>query len=239
MSRKKTSVIWITPIDEFKIIVASNQTLAGILRRLGIAAKAGNYKTLKSRLKIENINVGHLAIGRLDANKGRKISRDLIPLSNVLIEHSSYSRSSLKKRLLREGVLQNVCSECGQIPKWNNKNLILVLDHINGISDDNRLENLRLLCPNCNSQMPTFCGRHKHRPDRMPRKSCSGCKVELSKCTDGVLCRNCFNKTQRRVECPSLEILQKEILQSSFVAVGRKYGVSDNAIRKWLLNTAV
>jgi 5-methylcytosine-specific restriction endonuclease McrA len=49
---------------------------------------------------------------------------------------------------------------CGQQPMWNGKQLVLILDHINGINNDNRLENLRLLCPNCNSQTPTFAGRN-------------------------------------------------------------------------------
>jgi hypothetical protein len=197
--RKKTSVVWTTPSEEFSIIVTTSRTLAEILRRLGIAAKAGNYRTLKARLKEEKFDVGHLPIGRLDANKGRRIPKDVIPLPDVLVEHSSYSRGSLKKRLLESGILQNRCSECKQEPEWNDKKLVLVLDHVNGISDDHRLMNLRLLCPNCNSQMPTFCGRHNYRSNRLPRNLCK-CGAEISVGATGDLCRACLNKKQRQVD---------------------------------------
>ena len=62
---------------------------------------------------------------------------------------------------MKSGILKNKCSICGLDGKWNDKKLIMVLDHINGINNDNRKENLRMLCPNCNSQQPTFAGRNK------------------------------------------------------------------------------
>jgi hypothetical protein len=76
--------------------------------------------------------------------------------------HSQQS-SKLKSRLLCEGVLTNGCYECGSLPFWRGRPLVLVLDHINGDRYDYRLPNLRLLCPNCNSQQPTFAGRNKGR----------------------------------------------------------------------------
>jgi len=235
--RKRKSVIWLTPVKEFKLIVSSSLTLAEILRRLGIQAQAGNYKTLKRRLIEEHIDTQHLPIGCRNY-KGKKISNP-VSLDNVLVEHSSYSRSSLKKRLLREGLLKNECVECGQQPEWNNKSLVLVLDHINGENDDNRLTNLRLLCPNCNSQQPTFCGRHKPRvnwiirENRIPRV-CTGCRKELSRLTVGSLCVVCLGKTNRKVERPEKGLLQEEVQTTNYCAVARKYGVCDNTIRKWL-----
>jgi 5-methylcytosine-specific restriction endonuclease McrA len=64
----------------------------------------------------------------------------------------------LKRRLISESLLENKCSiqECG-LTEWCGRPIVLVLDHINGVNNDNRLENLRFLCPNCNSQQDTFC----------------------------------------------------------------------------------
>ncbi len=73
------------------------------------------------------------------------------------------SRKSIKTYLLNKKILKNECSECHIGPEWNDKELILVLDHINGINNDNTLDNLRLLCPNCNSQTETFSGRNIKR----------------------------------------------------------------------------
>jgi hypothetical protein len=82
-------------------------------------------------------------------------------LGNRLVTDSHANRGQLKKTLIKKGLLKNECYICGQAPEWNGKELVMVIDHINGIHNDNRLENLRLLCPNCNSQTDTFSGRTK------------------------------------------------------------------------------
>jgi transposase-like protein len=83
------------------------------------------------------------------------------PLRKWLTKNSKVSRGGLKKRLTASGLLKNECAICGLVPVWNGKVLVLVLDHENGIRTDNRIRNLRLICPNCDSQTETFKGRNK------------------------------------------------------------------------------
>lgn len=78
-------------------------------------------------------------------------------------KHPQYGTAKLKQRLIKEGYLENKCSDCGLKDTWNNKPIVLHLDHINGVNNDHRLDNLRLLCPNCHSQTDTWCGRGKNK----------------------------------------------------------------------------
>ena len=82
------------------------------------------------------------------------------PIAELLL--TSKSRNAIKSRLLRAGLLQNRCQACG-ISEWRGKPLSVHVDHINGVRDDHRLENLRMLCPNCHSQTDTYSGKNVRR----------------------------------------------------------------------------
>jgi 5-methylcytosine-specific restriction endonuclease McrA len=82
----------------------------------------------------------------------------------VFVENSTYARHKIKDRIIRQSLKPYICQECGLDGNWNGKVLSLQLDHINGINNDNRLENLRFLCPNCHSQTDTWCGKGKRKP---------------------------------------------------------------------------
>ena len=123
------------------------------MRKLGYSGNRGNsIKGLKKYLDDLGIDYSRF----LQKNIVR-FSHPKNELKNILVKDCTYTNMArLKKRVLREGLLGYVCSMCG-IKEWNGKPLVLQLDHINGDNRDNRIENLRLLCPNCHSQTETFC----------------------------------------------------------------------------------
>jgi hypothetical protein len=115
--------------------------------------------------------------------------------------------------------------------------MALILDHINGVPDDHRLENLRILCPNCAATLETHCGRKNLRPKRL--RTCKRCEAEFVPKKRGQLycSRECGSRAKvarRKVERPSHEQLTRELEATNYSAVGRKYGVTDNAVRKWV-----
>jgi hypothetical protein len=169
-------------------------------------------------------------------------TRAAAPLESVLIQGSRYSRASLKRRLFEAGLKSRRCELCGQGESWRGKRMGLILDHINGVPDDNRFSNLQIVCPNCAATLDTHCGRK----NRLPARACARCGQEFEpRYRAHAYCsRDCGTRhpkarhdpkpQTRKVARPSYEQLQTDLASMSFLAVGRKYGVSDNAVRKWL-----
>jgi len=172
-----------------------------------------------------------------------------IPLSKILVESSTYSRSNLKQRLYEEGLKEPVCEMCGQDEVWHGRHMSIVLDHENGVRNDNRLENLRMVCPNCAATLDTHCGRAAEGPPSL--RNCARCgQMFRAKHRKQRFCsRYCGTRApkgtqhrhrgvpcpdRRKVERPPYGQLMREIEATSYLAVGRKYGVSDNAVRKWV-----
>lgn len=89
-----------------------------------------------------------------------------IPLEELLVQDRPVNRRNLKKRLIEVRLLKPECYICG-IKTWLDKLLSLQLDHINGKKNDQRIENLRLLCPNCHSQTETFAGRNSRKKNSL------------------------------------------------------------------------
>ena len=160
--RKNVSKIWTEHNDEeFRMLVKQSVTYSDILRSYGFTNKGGNSITLKKRIKQLGIDTSHF---KQSWELGYLIKHTTQPLEEILVEGSTYNRSHLKRRLIEEFILDETkCSICNCENVWNDSELKFILDHKNGVSDDNRIENLRLVCPNCNSQLPTHAGRNNKK----------------------------------------------------------------------------
>lgn len=92
--------------------------------------------------------------------------RDKYPDKEVFAENSKYPRHCLKRRILQDSLIKYECACCSIGPVWQGKPMILILDHINGINNDNRLENLRFVCSNCDSQLTTYKSKNRNRKSK-------------------------------------------------------------------------
>jgi hypothetical protein len=219
--------------------IAASNSYSEALRRLGMRAAGGNHATLRKYAE----RIWHIPTGHFDPHASQRIQlahREPRPLAEYLTERSTYSRGALKRRLFAEGLKQRRCELCGVGELWHERRMSLVLDHVNGVADDNRLENLQIVCPNCAATLDTHCGRNKPR-------TCPSCETlfrpsskDQRYCTHGCWLASPEMKalnekpSRRKVARPTYEQLLADLRELSWVAVGRKYGVSDNAVRKWL-----
>ncbi len=223
---------------EARSAIAASTNWSQALRLLGLRAAGGNHAVLKRWAERWGISTEHFVSC---AHVGAQLHAHRIPLEDVLVEGSGYTRKSLKKRLFEAGLKSRACELCGQGEIWRGQRMSLILDHINGVHDDNRLENLRIVCPNCAATLPTHCSRNR------ARTVCPTCEREFRKkggrqrfCSQACWqaspeCKAAKAKARRRkVDRPSYKQLLADLQELSWVAVGAKYGVSDNAVRKWL-----
>lgn len=226
--------------DDLRAVIAQSECWSDALRLLGYEPKGHNYRTLKRRVKEWGIPTDHFDpnVGRRRAAAARKI-----PLDELLVENSSYPRGQLKRRLFAAELLPHVCELCGQGEIWHGKRMSLVLDHINGVPNDNRLCNLQMVCPNCAATLDTHCGRNVPRQRKCP--ACGRtfaprnmlhryCSMSCWGAVAAKLYKGSTHPQQRKVPRPSYDQLMEDLSSMSYCAVGRKYGVSDNAVRKWI-----
>jgi hypothetical protein len=222
--------------QELREVVARSTSLSQVLRHFGLRTAGGNFRQLRRWLATWDISIDHFTF------EWSMPPRERTPLEAILVEHSTYSRGALKHRLYDEGLKQRQCELCGQGELWHGNRLALILDHVNGVADDNRLENLRIVCPNCAATFDTHCGRQNRRLD--VEQTCAHCgKTFRVRHREQRYCsRACGTHAPkpgkrvaaRRVERPPYEQLVAEVADEGWCAVGRKYGVSDNAVRKWV-----
>ena len=223
----KSKVYQVTD-EEFKTIIKNNFSYSDCLRALGLGTTGGSSTdALKRRIQELECSTEHFNSHKAGAIKNYR------PLEEILIEKSDYvSTVSLKKRLIDAKLLEYRCSKCG-ITEWQGEPLTLQLDHINGNHTDNRIENLRLLCPNCHSQTHTYAGKSASKYKRLS-SYCTLCGKELK--THSTYCQECAKLLQRKVERPSREELKQMIRTIPFTKIGLIYNVQDNSIRKWCDN---
>lgn len=209
--------------EEFEKIVKSSSSLKEIAYRCGYSNNSGaSCAIIKDRIAEQQLNFS-------TKHQARIIRED----ADIFVEDSPVEQSTLRRRYYVGRYSEYKCAICNLEPFWNGQELVLTLDHINGHNRDDRLENLRWICPNCDRQLSTFAGRNIVRTEN--KNFCIDCGKEILQ--SSTRCVECANKEkskkQQIVERPTRIELKSLIRSKSFLEIGRKYGVTDNAIRKW------
>lgn len=147
--------------DDLRAAVAASTSILGVLRALGRKPGGDTYVAVKEAIARLELSTEHF-MGQGWRKGNTAAVRPARPLEEVLVKGRPTSTHNLRLRLIRNGVKDARCERCG-ITEWMERSAPLQLDHINGDRCDNRLENLRILCPNCHSQTDTWCGKNQGR----------------------------------------------------------------------------
>ncbi len=147
--------------EQLILAVKESYSTRSVIRTLGLVPAGGNYRQVKARIEQLKLNTEHFR------GKGWNIGWKFDPrvprqtLEDLLVDGKLTQSHKLRKRLIKEGVKKPECELCGWSRVSVDGRLPLELDHINGRPEDNRIENLRILCPNCHSLQPTHRGKNK------------------------------------------------------------------------------
>ena len=124
--------------------INNSSSISDVIKFLGLNKSSGTYKTIRNKIELWGIKP------RFAVKVNKTYTHE-----DIFCDNSTYDRKDLRKKVIKENIIEYKCSECGIID-WNNRPLSLQLDHINGKNNDNRIINLRFLCPNCHSQTETW-----------------------------------------------------------------------------------
>lgn len=151
--------------EELEIAVKKSISFRQVLHFIGLKEAGGNYQQIKRYLKEYHIEHWHFKGQGWNLGNHGKV-KPKYKLEEILVENSNFQSYKLKKRLFREGLKNEKCEKCGWAEKTKDGYIPLELDHINGNHSDNRLNNLRILCPNCHSLTYNYRGRkNKKKPE--------------------------------------------------------------------------
>lgn len=219
--------------EDYAPAIAAASTVSDALRALGIPTDGHYARELLRRAKRLGIGTAHLRNVQITpppagARRGR------VPASQRLVRlPSDAPRTSalrLRRALIESGSEYHCAiAGCPVEGVWLGETLVLQVDHIDGDSRNNLIENLRFLCPNCHTQTANHSGKKNKK-----HYFCSTCNAEVSKGGRSGRCVCCAAKDRRKADWPSDDDLRVMLATSNFVQVGKALGVSDNAVRKHL-----
>ena len=229
--------------EELTEIVSNSFSYAEVILKLGYSTNSGrNQDTIKKRLEHYGISTEHFAY--------RPAKRDWTD-DEIFCEDSKVSQNKLRRAFKGKNVVPYRCAICDLPPLWNQQPLTMTLDHINGKNKDNRLENLRWICPNCDRQLSTYGTKNKKKLtkgvmlasgnyDSAPSENeiieeiISDKLPKIQKDTKGNTRKNKPTKYREKIPIPDRNELKDKLWEcKNFMQVGSFYNVTDNLIRKW------
>lgn len=144
--------------EQLQIAVKRSYTMRAVLQELGLKPLGGNYETVDKRIRELGLDTSHfLGSGHL---KGKSHYYKTRPLASILVHLKPENTWRLRNRLIREGVKAHQCERCKNT-EWLGEPIPLELHHVDGDRTNNRLENLKLLCPNCHTATLNYRGSKK------------------------------------------------------------------------------
>lgn len=225
---KKHSKFWKLSKVELQKLLDESTSINNLFNKLDMSDSGASRKILYERIKYDDLSLDQLNYNRTEHKKN--ISKNFLTknIDEYLQQNIKVNGTKLKQKLISHKLLEDKCSICGILPVWNNQKLNLQLDHINGDHRDNRLNNLRVLCPNCHSQTDTFCGKNIVKKPKQLNK-CINCQKGIN--INAKRCVQCSALTKQKF-IASKEELVKLVKTEFMTTIAKIYNVSDNAIRK-------
>lgn len=218
------SILYNYTKEEMQKIVDESSSIKEAKTKLGLYSEGGNRSTLWRVFKEYEIDLSKLEQKRklfLKEQRSRMHFEQTTADGLVFCENSKINRAAVKSRIIKNHLMEYKCRDCGNIGWWNNKPLTLQLEHINGIPNDNRLENLCFLCPSCHSQTDTYSGKKlKKEKHFVPKEK---------------RWRNSSISQRKLSEENVLYILQHKD-EISMLQMSKMFGVSDKTIAKIIKN---
>ena len=207
-------------------VAGVSSSMADFMRRLGYARDS--TLTRKSVLRV----LDERGISLYFAVPPKKVRRIIDSELFVYDINKCPSQSVIRTHYKAGNYSEYKCAICGLGPLWKEKPLTMILDHIDGDHHNNTLDNLRWVCPNCNQQLPTTNRRKPVEKKKKVIHRCIDCGVPIY--YKSLRCTDCYIKYRKEnTDIPSKEIIYNLLLSKSFEEIGRIYGVTGNAVKKW------